>query len=329
MLFSFILIFSVVILAGDGDDSGGNSGVVIGGNFTEDVLKHKIMVEKYAGKYGVSDYVTYLLAIIQVESGGTVEDVMQSSESLGLPPNSLSTEESIEQGCKFFSSLVASIEKNGCDISTAVQAYNYGGGYVSYVAQHGKVHSFELAKAFANKYSGGVQVKYNNPVAKEKGYDWRYNYGNMFYVDLINSYLEFSSGGGTGTGKFIWPLPAQYTGISSPFGWRNCPFHGPELHPGIDIPAPAGTEIYASKAGTVETATYHSSLGNYIVVNHDDGTKSQYNHTLEMLVKKGDRVGQGQVIAKVGSTGSSTGAHLDFRIFINGVNVNPVEQIGK
>ena len=92
--------------------------------------------------------------------------------------------------------------------------------------------------------------------------------------------------------------PAQYTRISSPFGWRNCPFHGPELHPGIDIPAPAGTEIYASKAGTVETATYHSSLGNYIVIDHGDGTKSQYNHTLKMLVKKGDSVGQGQVILR-------------------------------
>lgn len=334
-LFSMILIVCVMMTGGDEDDSGdgayGDGGIIaVGGNFTQDVLDHQPMVEKYAKEYNVSEYMVYLLAIIQVESGGTVEDVMQSSESLGLPPNSLSTEESIEQGCKYFSSLVASIKNNDCDISTAVQAYNYGGAYVGYVAQRGKVHSFELAKEFAKEYSGGAQVKYNNPVAAERGYDWRYNYGNMFYVDLINSYLEFPAGGnGAGTGKFIWPLPAQYTRISSPFGWRNCPFHGPELHPGIDIPAPAGTEIYASKAGTVETATYHSSLGNYIVLDHGDGTKSQYNHTLKMLVKKGDSVGQGQVIAKVGSTGSSTGAHLDFRIFVNGVNVDPSEQIGK
>ena len=60
------------------------------------------MVEKYAREYGISEYVNVLLAIIQVESGGTAEDVMQSSESLGLPPNSLDTESSIKQGCKYF-----------------------------------------------------------------------------------------------------------------------------------------------------------------------------------------------------------------------------------
>lgn len=80
----------------------------------------------------------YLLAIMQVESGGTAADVMQSSESMGLPPNSLSTEESIKQGCKYFSELLKSAESKGCDIDTVVQAYNYGGGFIDYVAGHGK-----------------------------------------------------------------------------------------------------------------------------------------------------------------------------------------------
>lgn len=79
-----------------------------------------------------------LLAIIQVESGGTLEDVMQSSESLGLPPNSLSTEESIKQGCKYFSELLAAAETKGCDLNSVIQSYNYGGGFLDYVAGHGK-----------------------------------------------------------------------------------------------------------------------------------------------------------------------------------------------
>src|SRR5699024_7388923 len=84
---------------------------------SEDVLKHQPMVEKYANEYGISEYVSTLLAIIQVESGGgTVPDVMQSSESLGLPPNSLDTEASIKQGTKYFSDLLRSVEKNGGDI---------------------------------------------------------------------------------------------------------------------------------------------------------------------------------------------------------------------
>ena len=65
------------------------------------MLKIRPGFEKYAKEYGVEEYVNILLAIIQVESGGTAEDVMQSSESLGLPPNSLSTEESIKQGVKY------------------------------------------------------------------------------------------------------------------------------------------------------------------------------------------------------------------------------------
>ena len=79
-------------------------------NLSAEVLKHQPMVEKYAREYGISEYVNVLLAIIQVESGGTAEDVMQSSESLGLPPNSLDTESSIKQGCKYFASLLSSDE---------------------------------------------------------------------------------------------------------------------------------------------------------------------------------------------------------------------------
>ena len=80
-----------------------------------------------------SEYVPYLLAIIQVESGGTAEDVMQSSESMGLPPNSLDTESSIKQGCKYFASLLSSAENQGIeDINVVVQSYNS----VSYTHLH-------------------------------------------------------------------------------------------------------------------------------------------------------------------------------------------------
>ena len=79
---------------------------------------------------GIEEYVNVLLAIIQVESGGTAEDVMQSSESLGLPPNSLSTEESIKQGVKYFSELLASRDRLGVDLESVIQSYNYGGGFL-------------------------------------------------------------------------------------------------------------------------------------------------------------------------------------------------------
>ncbi|WP_219718422.1 lysozyme family protein, partial [Clostridioides difficile] len=96
-----------------------------------------------------------------LESGGTAEDVMQSSESLGLPPNSLDTESSIKQGCKYFASLLSSCKNQGIDdLNVAIQSYDYGGGYVGYVAGKGKKHTFNLVESFAREKSGGKKVTY-------------------------------------------------------------------------------------------------------------------------------------------------------------------------
>lgn len=153
-----------------------------------EVLALKELVEKYARMYGISDHVNTLLAIIQVESGGLLEDVMQSSESLGLPPNSLSKEASINQGCKYYSELVRRANSLGCDLDSVIQAYNYGGGFLDYVAARGGKYSFQLAQAFAEQKSGGVKVTYKNEISIAENGGWRYNYGNMFYVRLVKQY---------------------------------------------------------------------------------------------------------------------------------------------
>ena len=191
VLFSIVLFFGILISGEDDDNSNSYSPVYSGMNLSADVLKHQPMVEKYARENGISEYVNVLLAIIQVESGGTATDVMQSSESLGLPPNSLSTEESIKQGCKYFASLLSSCKAKGMnDINVVIQSYNYGGGYADYVAKNGKKHNFNLAENFAKNKSGGTKVTYTNPIAVSKNGGWRYNYGNMFYVELVNQYLN-------------------------------------------------------------------------------------------------------------------------------------------
>lgn len=105
-----LLLFLFIVTADD-EESGSSSLDFSGLNLSAEVLKHQPTVEKYAKEYGISDYVNYLLAIMQVESGGTgTTDVMQVSESLGLPLNSLSVEDSIKQGCKYFSELLKSAE---------------------------------------------------------------------------------------------------------------------------------------------------------------------------------------------------------------------------
>ncbi len=190
ILFSLVLFFGVLISADSDDENSNFSSGITGMNLSAEVLKHQPMVEKYARENGISEYVNVLLAIIQVESGGTAEDVMQSSESLGLPPNSLDTESSIKQGCKYFASLLSSCQNQGIDdLNVAIQSYNYGGGYVGYVAGKGKKHTFNLAENFAREKSGGKKVTYTNPIAVAKNGGWRYGYGNMFYVELVNQYL--------------------------------------------------------------------------------------------------------------------------------------------
>ncbi len=127
-------------------------------------------------------------------------------------------------------------------------------------------------------------------------------------------------------GTFMWPLPLANTRVSSYYGYRPNPFTGKqELHNGIDIPAPYGTDIYASNSGTVTVATNHWSYGNYIMINHGGGYATLYAHCSKLLVQKGDKVSKGDIIAKVGSTGSSTGNHLHFSLYENSAHTDPMK----
>ena len=126
---------------------------------------------------------------------------------------------------------------------------------------------------------------------------------------------------------FIWPCPA-YTRISSYFGPRPQPVPGASTnHKGVDLAAPYGADILASASGVVTTAKYSSSAGNYVVIAHGHGISTVYMHASSLLVSVGQKVSQGQVIAKVGSTGYSSGNHLHFGVIKNGTYVNPLDYI--
>ena len=131
---------------------------------------------------------------------------------------------------------------------------------------------------------------------------------------------------GSATG-FIWPCPA-YTRISSYFGPRPQPVPGASTnHKGVDLAAPYGSAILASASGVVTTSTYSKSAGNYIVLAHGSGLSTVYMHASALLVSVGETVEQGEVIAKVGSTGYSSGNHLHFGVIKNGTYVNPLNYI--
>lgn len=130
-----------------------------------------------------------------------------------------------------------------------------------------------------------------------------------------------------GNGKFLWPS-ASSTTITSKFGYRIHPISGKKsLHRGIDISAPAGSNVLAAEAGVVLTAGYNGSYGNYVVINHGGGYVTLYAHNSKLVVKAGDSVTRGQTIAKCGSTGNSTGNHIHFEVQVNGGLVNPLNYL--
>lgn len=116
-------------------------------------------------------------------------------------------------------------------------------------------------------------------------------------------------------GRHVWPLSVRGT-ITTTFS---------RAHPGIDIAAPAGTPVRAVAAGTVIYAGWRDDGGGYVVVlRHPDGMVSTYNHNRALAVERGERVSAGQTIASVGSTGWSTGPHLDVRIEMGGQLIDPL-----
>lgn len=129
-------------------------------------------------------------------------------------------------------------------------------------------------------------------------------------------------------GVFAWPCP-KYTRISDEYGMRMHPTLGVEMmHNGIDLAAPYGTAILAAYDGTVVAASYSSSMGNYIMIDHGSGLYSIYMHCSSLSVSRGQDVSKGQTIAAVGSTGRSTGNHLHFGVRLNGSYVSPWRYLG-
>jgi murein DD-endopeptidase MepM/ murein hydrolase activator NlpD len=124
-----------------------------------------------------------------------------------------------------------------------------------------------------------------------------------------------------------WRRPTRGQ-ISSPYGWRIHPIQKKRsFHAGVDIAAPKGTPILASKRGKVIYAGRRAGYGNLIIVSHPDGYSTRYAHCSSIVAKKGQQVKAGQLIGRVGATGMATGNHLHFEIRKNGNTLNPLSHI--
>jgi murein DD-endopeptidase MepM/ murein hydrolase activator NlpD len=127
----------------------------------------------------------------------------------------------------------------------------------------------------------------------------------------------------------LWGLavdgPAR---LSSKYGSRSDPFTGvPDFHHGVDLAAKSGTPILAIRPGVVTFSGQQSGYGRMVIVRHDDGLESVYAHASANLVSAGDRVEAGTPLARVGSSGRSTGPHLHFEMRRDGVAIDPLPHL--
>lgn len=300
----------------------------------ESVLKWKPIMEEELAKYGMEEYIQVILAITATETDGTHLDVMQSSEAIGLAPNTIQDPVySIQIGVKHFKNVVDQMNETGVDLNTAIQSYNFGTGYMSYVSENGGVHTTELAENYSKEVvapslgnTTGQTYSYPASVADENGNYLYTNGGNFYYVDLVQQAL---TNGVTGNALLTFPVADQT--ITSPFGFRIHPITGEQkLHGGVDFAPKNGGNppVFAALKGKVSEAAYSSSWGNYVKLNNGNGLETLYAHLKEVTVLPGQQVETGESIGFMGTSGSSTGTHLHFEVYQNNSRINPAPLLG-
>lgn len=311
LLLLFGVIFTITTIFTD--DEGGD-GIGLGGTamLNEEVEGLRPLFEKYAKLHGIPDQVELLMALTMQESGGRHLDVMQSSESLGLPPNSIvRPEKSIDVGVRYFSQM---LQQAKGDVKLALQGYNFGGGFIGYAMNNGGKYSIELARKFSRLQ------------AEKLGWD---SYGDVNYVSNVMRYMTGVNQNPEFGGD--WAYPVKNIIITSRYGMRSDPFSGKStMHSGLDFDCDYSDYIYAVQDGTVvESVSMHRSWGNYVKVKHNNNEYSLYAHMSRLGVKKGDRIKVGQSVGVCGTTGNSTGTHLHLEYYLNGERKNPELKLSK
>ncbi len=213
------------------------------------------------------------------------------------------------------------LEKEKADLSLSVQL------------QQDTLTQLEKDKADAETQSAQAASYYNTLQANTAAYQAQYNKAkaeedalDAELTKYLKSIQEQNSSQVTATGEYMWPLPVGKGYISCTFGGSD---PGGRAHYALDVAIAYGTPIYASNDGTVLTATWHSSYGYYIVIDHGNGMSTLYAHCSSLNVSAGQKVTKGQTIGGVGSTGYSTGNHLHFEVRKGGVKVNPLNYVKK
>jgi murein DD-endopeptidase MepM/ murein hydrolase activator NlpD len=178
-----------------------------------------------------------------------------------------------------------------------------------------KVSSGETLKSIAEKY----EVRPEPLLSANELFSEKVNVGTSVFVPgakMNEAMLQEINGD-----LFIRPIRGRFT---SAYGWRRSPISGVRsFHRGIDLAAPTGTPIGAGMAGRVTSVGFSAVFGNYVIVSHHSNYRTLYAHMSSVKTRTGAYVSTGQTIGYVGNTGQSTGPHLHFEVYKNGITVNP------
>ena len=204
--------------------------------------------------------------------------------------------------------------------------------YQSYISE------LEKERAAADAEIDKIISMYYATSTKATTTTTRVNVQNNDENNQTNSYsttayqTEAAGGSYTSGESWAWPLGGASCYISSHYGNRSASISGWSFHGGTDITGGGiyGKPVYATRSGTVITAVNgYSGYGKYVIIDHGDGYQSLYGHCSSLTVSSGQKVSKGQMVARVGSSGNSTGPHLHFEIRKGGVKQNPMNYVRK
>lgn len=323
IIFCFLAVFICIVGSNNANEEQKRQNISNGtATVSESVLQYSDLITQYANDNGIGRYVALIEAIMMQESGGVGTNVMQVNFG-----SVTTVEDSIRMGVGYVRTcleMARVTDPNDMDhIKVALQGYNYGTGYITWVwNNYNGVYSEENAQAYSDMQKASL--------------GWGI-YGDPQYVPHVLRYYSVSSGDVefiTDGATFAWPVPG-HTNITSTYGYR-----WGTLHKGIDISDGGieGQPVVASRSGTVtraDNACPHNypknsscgcggGYGNRVEISHGDGTSTLYGHMLTITVSVGQTVNQGDIIGYVGCTGYSTGTHLHFEIKWNGTQVDPM-----
>ncbi|MCF7625459.1 lysozyme family protein [Peribacillus butanolivorans] len=190
----------IMMVVGLGSSTEEETGEFEVGELSAEVLAYRSLIEAELKKYGMEEHTLVLLAILQQENGGGLSrDIFQASESLGLPPNSITDPlYSIQVGVKHFAGVFEKGKAKGVNIEGIVQSYNFGGGYIDFLSSKGGKHSEALAKEFSSLQMEKNPGKYTCG-GDTNNFRYPYCYGDWSYTTKVFSYI--STGGAIATGS--------------------------------------------------------------------------------------------------------------------------------